>query len=325
MTATGDAGLGVEPGEEALSAPLVSVVIPTRDGASRIDGVLGALERQTVAHSLFEVIVVDDGSTDGTAAVAAAHPGVRVVRTAGGGQPSASNAGAEAARAPLLAFTDDDTSPAPDWLERGLAGCERLGADLLAGRVELTTADPPTDAELLDVGRGYLDQARNAAEGFGATANLWVRRETLLSLGGFNAQAAFQTHDRDLGDRARAAGLRVGYAPDAVVRHPARADARHLARTCYRLAKGSAWLGHHGADPAVRERRPLWRRRRGWIPWRSIWGLDRIQERGGGRTGAERARLRVMQFACVQAPLTLGGLVGSVRERTRPWTRRGTA
>jgi len=324
VTATGRTETGVPRDEEPTPAPLVSVIIPTRDGAARVDGVLDALERQTLDRGLFEVIVVDDGSTDGTAAVAAAHAGVRVLRTGGGGQPAASNAGVGAASAPLLAFTDDDTLPAPDWLERGLTAFGRDGADLVAGRVELTTGNPPTTPELLDVGRGYLDQERNAAEGFGATANLWVGRETLIGLGGFDERAAFQTHDRDLGDRARAAGLRVGYAPDSVVRHPARADARHLARTCYRLAQGTAWLHSNGADPSVRGRRPLWRRRRGWVPWRSIWGLERIQSRGGGRSTAARARLRVMQFACVQAPLTLGGIVGSVREGSRPWTRRET-
>jgi len=316
---------GAAQGEAVPPAPLVSVIIPTRNGAARIGGVLGALERQTLDRRSFEVIVVDDGSTDGTAALAADHAGVRVVRTPGAGQPVASNLGVRAARAPLLAFTDDDTDPAPDWLERGLQAFERAGADLVAGRVELTTADPPTTAELLDVGRGYLDQARNAAEGFGATANLWTRRETLLALGGFNERAAFQTHDRDLGDRARAAGLRVGYAQEAVVRHPARAEARQLARTCFRLAQGTAWLGRHGADPVVRERRPLWRRRRGWVPWRSIWGLDRIQARGGAGSARERARLRAAQFACVQVPLTLGGLVGSLRERRTPWIPRNGA
>ena len=104
-----------------------------------------------------------------------------------------------------------------------------------------------------------------------------------------------------------------------------RAEARQLARTCFRLAQGTAWLGRHGADPVVRERRALWRGRRGWVPWRSIWGLDRIQARGGATSARERARLRAAQFACVQVPLTLGGLVGSLRERPRPWIPRKSA
>ncbi len=325
MTALGRRDVEPGPAPPAATGPEVSVIIPTRNGAPRLDTVLTALDRQTVGRHRFEVIVVDDGSTDDTPAVAAAHAGVRVIRHREGiGQPAASNLGVRAARGPVLAFTDDDTEPAPDWIERGLADLERLGSHLAAGRVELTTGDPPTTAELLDVGRGYLDQARNAAEGFGATANLWVRRDTLERLGGFNEAAAFQTHDRDLGDRARAAGLRVAYAPGPVVRHPARADARQLARTCYRLAQGTAWLARHGVDPAVRSRTPLWRRRRGWVPWRSIWGLERIQSRGRATSARERARLRVAQFACVQIPLTVGGMVGSTRERLRPWTRRAT-
>lgn len=289
----------------------VSVIIPTWNGARRLPELFAALRAQTVDPSNFEVLVVDDGSTDDTAAVVAASGVARVVSAGRNlGQGGATNFGISQAAGEVIAFTDDDTIPAPDWIERGLAAVAASPSGVVAGHVELMLADEPTVPALMDYGRGYLDQQSYVADGFGATANLWVRREVLEQMGGFDAGAAWQTHDRDFGERVRLAGLTMVYAPDAVVRHPTRNGWRELARVTYRLGLGAAWLRVNGRGE-VRERSPEWRRVKYWIPWRTIWGIERLQERGHGTTRAERLQLRFVQYACLQVPLVAGSLKGS--------------
>jgi GT2 family glycosyltransferase len=234
-----------------------------------------------------------------------------VARSVGPG--AATNLGIATSHAPVVAMTDDDTVPAPDWLERGLEAVRRSPCGLVAGHVELLLDSRPTLPALIDYGRGYLDQRAYVEEGYAATANLLARRDVLELLDGFNANAACQTHDRDFGERARLAGLRMVYAPDAVVGHPTRDRARDLARVAYRLGLGAAWLRRNGVG-AVRARRAEWSRPRYWVPWRSIWGLDRLQRHGHGTTLRSRLALRLVQYGCLQVPLIAGSLRGSWRE-----------
>jgi glycosyltransferase involved in cell wall biosynthesis len=289
-----------------------SVIVPTKNGARRLPALFAALAAQTVGADAFEVVLVDDGSTDDTAAVAEAH-GARVVRSPRSlGPGAASNLGVEHAATDVIAFTDDDTVPAPDWIEQGLRALDASPSGLVGGHIELLLAEQPTLPALVDYGRGYLDQEAYVADGFGATANLWARRDVLRQLGGFNAGAAWQTHDRDFGERARAAGLTLVYAPDAIVAHPTRDRARDLAKVAYRLGLGAAWLRRGSLGPQ-RETAPEWRRLRYWLPWRSIWGLERLQARGHARTVRQRVQLRAVAYCCLQVPIAYGSLRGSLR------------
>ncbi|HHW89118.1 MAG TPA: glycosyltransferase [Chloroflexi bacterium] len=104
------------------AAPSYSVVVPVYNGAHTIVRCLDALATQTVTPDCYEVIVVDDGSTDATAEVVQAwhashtHINLTLVRQANGGPAAARNCGAERARAPLLLFTDADCAPVPEWI-----------------------------------------------------------------------------------------------------------------------------------------------------------------------------------------------------------------
>src|SRR3954453_11117240 len=111
----------------------VSVVIPARDAAGLIDGAVRAALSQQLDGE-FEVIVVDDGSTDATSTIAR-EAGARVVSNPSPPGPAgARNVGVAAASAPLIAFTDADCVPAPGWLRAGVTALEL--ADLVQGRVE---------------------------------------------------------------------------------------------------------------------------------------------------------------------------------------------
>ena len=190
----------------------VSVVIPARDAEAMIGRTVAAVVAQELAGA-FEVVVVDDGSTDATAETARAA-GARVVSNGSAvGPADARNAGVAAARAPLIAFTDADCVPAPGWLRAGVEALER--ADLAQGRVD---PEPGVPVGPFD----HVITVRSET-GLYETANMFVRRDWFERIGGFKpfidpADGHFG-EDLVFGWAVRRAGGRSAFAPDAVVHH----------------------------------------------------------------------------------------------------------
>jgi len=196
-----------------MPVPVVSVVVPARDAAFTIGSTLAGLAAQDRAPD--EVIVVDDGSSDATVALAEAAPVVtRVVRGTGAGPGAARNAGAAAASGNVLAFLDADCEPQPAWLR---AGIEALaGSDLVQGR----TTPPPG----LAVGPFDRTLWVLAPWGLFETANLLVRRDLFDRLGGFEpwlspARGKELAEDVWFGWRATRAGARATFCDEALVHH----------------------------------------------------------------------------------------------------------
>ena len=197
-----------------MDRPLISVIVPARDASATLPRTLAALAEQDLDQP-YEVVVVDDGSADATAALAAAAPGpVTVVEESGRGPGPARNSGVAAASGEVLAFTDADCYPAPDWLRRGLEAID--GADLVQGRV---IADPGS-------AHGPFDRSVtvDGERGLYETANLIVRRPLFEELGGFEDWLPARigkplAEDLWLGWRARRAGARTAYAERALVHH----------------------------------------------------------------------------------------------------------
>ena len=175
----------------------VSVIIPTFNRALALDDLLGAVRRQSTSVT-FEVLVVDNGSTDATREVAERHAAcdarVHYLHERRPGASNARNTGIAAATAPILAFLDDDVRPRHDWVESvARAFSEHPEVDCIGGRVEprwpctpppwLTQAHWPPLA--LPIARGtakYLD--REHASACLITANFACRSAVFRDLGG---------------------------------------------------------------------------------------------------------------------------------------------
>ncbi len=225
-----------------MPAPLVSVIVPVLDDATRLAACLDALHRQVGAPA-FEVVVVDNGSTDTSVAVARTHPvGAVVLHEPRRGSYAARNAGIARARGSQVAFTDADCVPAPDWLAAGSAALGSAAA--VGGEVQPQRSQNPTVWERYDTAVYLRQHDLVTRQGFAATANLWVRRELL--------EVRFDPALRSSGDLewTRRAGVVPAFAGEVVVGHAPRRDAVGTWRLHRRL--GAGWRVLSGRYPELR-------------------------------------------------------------------------
>jgi glycosyltransferase involved in cell wall biosynthesis len=270
--------------------PEIAVVVSTYRRPDYLSGLLDALERQSIHPTRYEVVLVDNGSGDGTwdrlAPLVAATPlRARAVRLAenrgpGGGR----NAGFAHSRAPLVAITDDDCLPSATWLEHLLAGFA-AGADVLQGVV----APDPREAD-----RRWWDHTVDISgpSPWFETSNVAYRRTAIEAVGGFDERDPLTAQhgggrafgeDAVLGARVVAAGGRRGWAGDAVVHH-------RIVRSTYR---------HQ-----LRE-------------WRNLRGFPGLVRRSA--IGEESLYLSVfLNRQTAQFDLAVAGAVGAILTR-RPW------
>jgi glycosyltransferase involved in cell wall biosynthesis len=240
--------------------PKASVIIPVFNGAAVLAKCLDCLAGQTYPRDLTEVVVVDNGSAEDIRTVVGRHlPSAVLLHEPTPGSYAARNRGLRDASGEVLAFTDADCQPRPDWLERGigrLMSDERLG--LVAGEVRMVPADPlrPTGVELYDVAYSLQQATYLEEQHFGVTANLFTRRSVVEKVGPFDARL-LSRGDHEWGQRVWAAGFAQAYAPEAVVLHPARRTLRELVAKTRRLSGGSVVAGRLPKSRAARVRRWL--------------------------------------------------------------------
>lgn len=198
----------------------VSVIIPHFEDLEGLDRCLSALAEQTYPRSEFEVIVADNASRCGHAAVrAVTRDRARLVIVNERGAGPARNGGVAASSADVLAFTDADCVPEPQWLSEGLAALREH--DFVGGRVDVLVDNPqaPSPAEAFErvFAFDFADYILN--KGFTGSGNMFVTRRVFDKVGGFRVGVS---EDKEWSHRARALGFVLGYAPNAVVGHPAR-------------------------------------------------------------------------------------------------------
>jgi GT2 family glycosyltransferase len=203
--------------------PEISLVVASHGRPLRLRWLLNALEQQTLERSRWELIVVHDNpDSDPTEELLRAHPLARSVLRhhrlpVGTGSPARQrNVGWRDARAPFVAFTDDDCRPQPEWLERMLAAAEAAPGAIVQGR----TMPDPAEALVLKAPRvRTLDVDPPVREA--PTCNVLYSREALERVGGFDVRFPGPAgEDTDLAERVRAeTGAALVPVRDAVVYH----------------------------------------------------------------------------------------------------------
>jgi glycosyltransferase involved in cell wall biosynthesis len=211
----------------------VSVIIPHFRDLRGLDACLTALDRQNYPRGDYEIIVADNNSPEGEAAVSAVVAGrARVVVVTQPGAGPARNGGVAASVGEILAFTDADCLPEPGWLQQGVSALE--ASDLVGGAMKVLVADEAnmSPAEAFERVFAFDNRDYVLNKGFSVTANLFCTRAIFDRVGGFRVGVS---EDLDWCHRARTAGCRIGYAPGAVVGHPARRTWSQLSKKWRRL------------------------------------------------------------------------------------------
>jgi len=214
----------------------LTVLVCTHNRADLLRGALESLEGQSLERARFEVLVVDNASTDSTSTVVAecAARGaidVRCVREEELGLDAARNRGIREAAGEIVAFLDDDARAQSDWAAGILAGFERHDAPILGGRVDLTW-EAPRPVWFSDALLRYLIHCDYGREVVSITAPPWlygtnvaIRKSVFQELGLFRldldrkGESLMGGGDTEFFKRAHARGLRLLYLPSLVVRH----------------------------------------------------------------------------------------------------------
>ena len=226
------------------SRPRVSVVVCAYNAAETLHDCLSSMERLNYPN--FEVIVVNDGSRDGTGAIARQYSSCRVIDLDHAGLSAARNAGLAAATGDIVAYTDADVRVDPDWLTflvQPFASAEVVAT----GGLSLQPPEGSWVAHCVARAPGgpthVLLDDRTAEHVPGC--NLAVRHAALRAIGGFNPIYLRAGDDVDMCWRLQAAGGRIEFVPAALVWHHHRSSVRAYWRQQVGYGEGESWLVPH--------------------------------------------------------------------------------
>jgi len=213
----------------------VSVVIPTYHDWKRLQLCIDALSKQSYPSSLFEVIIVNNDLDDEETIFLPDN--FKIITEKRPGSYAARNAALIIAKGEIVAFTDSDCIPDKDWIELAVM---RLvsGANRVAGKVEfIFKSKNLTPTEVYEKVFGF-DQETNYKMGVSVTANMITWRKNFDIVGYFN-DSLMSGGDIEWGKRANDLGIKIQYAPEVFVKHPARDNLASILKKRRRVAGGA--------------------------------------------------------------------------------------
>jgi lipopolysaccharide/colanic/teichoic acid biosynthesis glycosyltransferase/GT2 family glycosyltransferase len=230
---------------------MISVIVPAYNADATIGDCVRALQHQSLASDKYEIIIVDDGSTDATLHIVR-QPGISVISQEHRGAASARNAGAEAACGNLLLFTDADCAPNSDWIE--VMSAPFASTDIVGVKGAYRTAQHELIARFVQI--EYEDKydrmAREIQIDFIDTYSAAYRRDAFLLNGGFDVRLR-AIEDQEFSFRLAHKGYRLIFVPAAIVYHRHNTTLTAYVRRKFDIGYWKSLLAKWHPDKAVRD------------------------------------------------------------------------
>ncbi len=222
--------------------PSVSIVVPVYNDHNGLRATVRSLVEQTYPSDRYEIVVVDNDSTDSTPdvarSVATVYSDLVCVEreTDVQGSYAARNTGIEASAGELLGFVDADVVADADWLETAVSSMDAHDASYAGCRVDIVCSER-TCAGLYNAQMGFPVERYVTENSFAPTCALLVARDVIRDVGPFDEQLV-SGGDVEFGQRVADAGWTLHYVPEARVVHPARSSLRSLLSKHVRVGRG---------------------------------------------------------------------------------------
>jgi glycosyltransferase involved in cell wall biosynthesis len=275
---------------------LASIIVPVYNGERTIGTCLESLLDQTYPRERYEIIVVDNGSTDNTRELIKKYPVRMTLEDEIRGSYAARNAGIKNAEGEIFAFTDADCIADPNWIEEGVKHLIESKADLVGGKVEFVY-NRRSPAELYDSITNMQNEYEIKENKIAKTANLFVKPCVFEGIGLF-PKNLISGGDVIWTQRATSNGYKLAYAEGAIVKHPAR-GLSSLAKKHYRVGKAHYIIWLSGG----KQKEELIKGLLSFLPPRLRTIKELIEKRG---TPDMKKRLAGIWFAATVVRLTEG-------------------
>jgi len=227
--------------------PFVSIIIPVFNNSTGVKDTLLSLFALNYFQDRFEIIVIDNNSTDDTyntiiETACTFNGNIRVEKETQPGSYAARNKGILISKGEILAFIDADMTVQPDWLQKGIEKLETDNAGYLGCDIKTVPAnDPPTPYERYQKALGFPVKQYMAVNGYAPTACLFVRKKVIEKAGPFDVRLQ-SGGDVEFGNRVRDLGFKMVYDPDNIMIHPARKTFPELLNKQKRVTLGQIEL-----------------------------------------------------------------------------------